>query len=598
MKEAINGHTFHIPVMGIGFTIDTPVKVAKYGICSVMSMVDDLIVEKMREKYCAKFDFPFEAISTKIEDYRAKRFTAYFDVVDVIVKKSFEDLKNSIHETGTEVNRYMDLLPDISKVKKGFKELTARTSDTREIWTWLQDNLVLGTIDVNIMTKLDAAQFIKKEKQEAKFNDAHSALRGFANSKLQSGVVLSAGMNPRLYSYIGEFDDFFPDENGKVEKSIILKVSDYRSALIQGKFFAKKGLWVSEYRIESGLNCGGHAFASDGFMLGPILEEFRTDREGLISEIHGMLVTALEAKGRTVPKEPMDLKVTTQGGIGTSKEHEFLLDYYKVDKVGWASPFLLVPEVTNIDEPTRLMLRDAKEKDLYLSKTSPLGIPFNTLRGTSKSKILWENVAKGKPGSPCPKKYLVSNTEYTDIPICKSSIKYQKQKIEELDAQKAELTEDKYKKAYNTIVEKECICVGLVSGTLQNEELDIKIEGVGVSICPGPNTAYFSEIISMDKMVGHIYGKENVMTDPNRPNMFLKEIKIYIDYLRDKMEDYSKPIEGKDAKYVIDFKLNLNNGIEYYSNLIGELKISLEVSTEDFLTHLMKLKEELKSLQG
>ena len=131
MKEAINGHTFHIPVMGIGFTIDTPVKVAKYGICSVMSMVDDLIVEKMREKYCAKFDFPFEAISTKIEDYRAKRFTAYFDVVDVIVKKSFEDLKNSIHETGTEVNRYMDLLPDISKVKKGFKEL--KTTEILEL---------------------------------------------------------------------------------------------------------------------------------------------------------------------------------------------------------------------------------------------------------------------------------------------------------------------------------------------------------------------------------------------------------------------------------------------------------------------------------
>ena len=43
---------------------------------------------------------------------------------------------------------------------------------------------------------------------------------------------------------------------------------------------------------------------------------------------------------------------------------------------------------------------------------------------------------------------------------------------------------------------------------------------------------YFSEIISMDKMVGHIYGRANVMTNPERPNMFLKEISIYIKYLK------------------------------------------------------------------
>ena len=51
--------------------------------------------------------------------------------------------------------------------------------------------------------------------------------------------------------------------------------------MIQGNFLAKKGLWVSEYRIESGLNCGGHAFATDGFLLGPILEEFHQKKEQL-----------------------------------------------------------------------------------------------------------------------------------------------------------------------------------------------------------------------------------------------------------------------------------------------------------------------------
>ena len=43
MDKNKNKHTFHIPVMGTGFTIDTPIKVAKYGISSVVSLVDDII---------------------------------------------------------------------------------------------------------------------------------------------------------------------------------------------------------------------------------------------------------------------------------------------------------------------------------------------------------------------------------------------------------------------------------------------------------------------------------------------------------------------------------------------------------------------------
>ncbi len=32
-------HTFHIPVMGTGFTIDTPLRVAKYGISSIPTVI-------------------------------------------------------------------------------------------------------------------------------------------------------------------------------------------------------------------------------------------------------------------------------------------------------------------------------------------------------------------------------------------------------------------------------------------------------------------------------------------------------------------------------------------------------------------------------
>ena len=79
--------------MGIGFTIDTPVKVAHYGISSVISLVDDILIEKMRKFYCKKLDIPFKEISNKVEDFRAKRITEYLNLMDKIVKEKFFELK-------------------------------------------------------------------------------------------------------------------------------------------------------------------------------------------------------------------------------------------------------------------------------------------------------------------------------------------------------------------------------------------------------------------------------------------------------------------------------------------------------------------------
>ena len=189
------------------------------------------------------------------------------------------------------------------------------------------------------MTKVDGVSYIEKEALPIEFNDAHAAIRGFANSDLNSSVVFSAGMNPALYSYLERFEDFYPDENGQINKRIILKVSDYRSALIQGVFLAKKGLWVSEYRIESGLNCGGHAFATDGNLMGPILNQFKTKREELYQSVYETLSAGLLKKGRAIPKEDLQLRVSAQGGVGTAAEHQFLLEHYQVDSVGWGSPF-------------------------------------------------------------------------------------------------------------------------------------------------------------------------------------------------------------------------------------------------------------------
>ena len=589
----MNKHSFHIPVMGIGFTIDTPLKVSHLGIDSVISLVDDILIEKLRKMYCEKFELPYQEISDKLEDFRAKRITSYLNLINDVAQKKFTDLINSAHETAKEIKEYLSLLPNASHLKEEFENLTSGDFSVAEIKKWLKENLYMGSIDVNIMTKVDKDNYTKNDKLPTEFNDAHAALRGYANSDLNSSVILSAGMNPRLYSYMENFDDFFPDGNGNIKKKIVLKVSDYRSALIQGKFLAKKGIWVSEYRIESGLNCGGHAFATDGYLMGPIMAEFRDNKQAYINEIHDILIPALANKGREVPKLNLSLKITAQGGVGTAEEHQFLMDHYKVDSVGWGTPFLLVPEATTVDKATLEKLVAAKEEDLYLSDISPLGVPFHNLRGNTKDMEKYKNIDKDRPGSSCPKKFVALNKDYSEKGLCTASRQYQHLKIKELDA--LDLTEKEYTGKFNKITEKSCTCVGLGTSALLAYGLDTKTEGTGVSICPGPNMAYYSKIMTLKEMVDHIYGRGNVITRTDRPHMFIKELGIYLDYLKNRIEESRESMNKKQEKYLLTFTHNLNEGITYYQQLFGNLKGQFE---DVKVAVLAELTQGLRTLEG
>ena len=589
-----NKHTFHIPVMGIGFTVDTPLKVAQYGIDSVISLVDDILLEKLRKMYCELYEIPYKEITDKIEDFRAKRITSYLNLINTLAEKKFEELKDTTINKGNELKEYIGMLPDGSSIKKEFKNLSEKYMNLNDAGNWIKDQLSLGSIDVNIMTKVDKVNYSKGQKLPSEYNDAHAALRGFAESDLKSSVILSAGMNPRLYGYMEQFEDFYPDEKGGLKKKIVLKVSDYRSALIQGKFLAKKGLWVSEYRIESGLNCGGHAFASDGYLLGPVLEEFKEKREELITSTYEILVQSLESKNRPIPQGVLPLRITAQGGVGTAEEHQFLLDNYQLDSVGWGTPFLLVPEATTVDNPTLEKLMGATEKDLYLSNISPLGVPFNSLRGNTKDVEKEALIAKGRPGSSCPRKFVSLNNEFTDKDICVASRQYQYLKLKQLEAQG--LPEKEHKEQYGKIVDKSCICVGLGTSVLLVNNIDTRVEGTGVSICPGPNMAYFSKLMSLKEITDHIYGRANVLSDSIRPNMFVKELILYIDYLKNKIEEVKDTFNKKQENYLTTFVHNLNEGISYYESLFKTSKEAFMETKEIILKDLDSNKKRLQLL--
>ncbi len=564
-------HNFHIPVMGLAYTIDSPVKVAQFGISSVISIVEDRLIEMMRSHYYPTINMPYEPIGTDVPDYRAKRITDYLNLVDTIVQGQIEKLRQMPFEAGSDVVKYFEMLPGDSNLKLQYLDMLSTTDliARENKATKLRLKIKPGSIDVNIMTKTDKENYDNNGMLLADGSDAVAALRGYANSNLKnSSVVFSAGMNPRLYNYLATCPQFDVDEDGCFQKRVVVKVSDYRSALIQGKYLAKKGIWVSEFRIESGLNCGGHAFATDGYLMGPILEEFRANRSVLIDTLFEMYnAVHNQTTGKRFKYAPQ-MQFSAQGGIGTNEEADFLLQHFELDSAGWGTPFLLVPEATTVDYATLELLCNAQAHDVILSKKSPLGVRFHYLSGSTAEEEKLLRIAKGRPGSPCTEKHLAFNTEFTREPICTASHKYQKLKIAQLEAM--EMPEKEYKEKLNEVLDKECLCVGLSNAAAINYKQPFLKNLHAVNICPGPNIAHFTKAVSLQEMTDHIYGRTNTLVKKQRPHMFIAELNLYINYFKEQIaEAGGEVLSPKTKKYQAAFFKNISDGIEYYRQLPG-----------------------------
>ncbi len=586
-------HKFHIPVLGICYTIDTPLKVARFGINSVVSIIEDGILEDMREFHSKANKLQFVPIPEKENDFRAKRITAYLNMMQLILYNQMQELKASEFTGHSDLDKYFQLLPTSSALRwKYFMMIEAgETHEKNLLQQELKNSLIPGSIDVNIMAKVDKMHYgLDGRVLPPEYSHALSALRGFANSNLSSSVVFSAGYNPNLYNYIEQFNDFYPAGSNDPVKKIILKVSDYRSAYVQGKIFAKKGLWVSEFRIESGLNCGGHAFPTEGLLMGPILEEFKQNRQGLADELYKICNDSLAAKSKDIYQVMPPQHVSAQGGVGTAAEQTSLLENYGLSGIGWGSPFLVVPEATNVDNATLELLASATSKDYYTSNASPLGIPFNNFSRSSGENQRKERIENGRPGSPCYKEYLASDTEFTERPVCTASRQYYHLKEKQLQASGKDAADVALE--LKKITEKDCLCEGLTAAVRIKNNLRLPHKLSAVTICPGPNLAWFSGVFTLTQMVDHIYGREVITNKTYRPHMFINELNLYVDYLYKQHELAISPIADKQLKYFRKFKENLLAGINYYSILISRFSNAGEICeqlrlAEDRLNNLV-----------
>jgi len=269
-------------------------------------------------------------------------------------------------------------------------------------------------------------------------------------------------------------------------------------------------------------------------------------------------------------------------------ENDFLLRYYHLDGTGWGTPFLLVPEATNVDRSQLEKLLSARPGDVYLSDSSPLGVPFWNLRTSSSEQARRRRNDAGKPGSSCPKGYATFNTEFTEAPVCLASRTYITSKLKHLAEEN--LSEEQLAFTRKSVLDKSCLCHDLAGGVALNYNLDTKATP---AICCGPNILNFSKLASLEEMVGHIYGRLCLLANSDRPNMFVQELRLYVEHLRKEVSCFSIGLSRRPQGYFSNFREHLLSGVDYYRALARQF---IEDKRGQFLGELESLRSEIESL--
>ena len=263
----------------------------------------------------------------------------------------------------------------------------------------------------------------------------------------------------------------------------------------------------------------------------------------------------------------------------------FLHRCYQVDGAGWGTPFLLVPEVTCVDQAHIDKMLKAGKEDVFLSQSSPLGVSFWNLRTSASEEKRRQRIRENKPGSSCPNGFAALNTEFGEKPICPASISYIRESLKLLSDKR--LSREKAEVMRERILEKSCICHDLIGGADLKYGFDPQATP---AVCCGPNILNFKRIASLEEMTDHIYGRLSLLRDNARPHMFIRELHLYIQQLREDIKSQSLNIQSRQPGYFETFKENLLSGINYYQGLAARF---LEEQRNRFLQDLEDLHQEL-----
>jgi hypothetical protein len=116
------------------------------------------------------------------------------------------------------------------------------------------------------------------------------------------------------------------------------------------------------------------------------------------------------------------------------------------------------------------------------------------------------------------------------------------------------------------VLAKSCICNDLAGTATRKRGID---PAATPAVCPGPNIVNFSRVATLKEMVGHIYGRTSLLNGSARPHMFLRELALYVDYLRNQLAQQKIGIACHPSGYFQEFAANLLSGIDYYRGVGG-----------------------------
>lgn len=94
-------------------------------------------------------------------------------------------------------------------------------------------------------------------------------------------------------------------------------------------------------------------------------------------------------------------------------------------------------------------------------------------------------------------------------------------------------------------------------------------------------------------MIDHIYGRTNIMDCADRPNLFVAELNLYINFIKEQLEDECEP-DVKKKKYYTEYFKNLQEGISYYRNLLPVE----ELHHGDFMQGLNAASQQITALES
>ena len=581
--------------MGTGFSIDSALNIARYGISSTVSVVDDLMCRDAHIHHAiVNGDTYFPPAEG--ENQIVAHIRDYLEYIDGVIQRDSAQLRSSpLEDTVGGLGRYYELLPPESELSGLYNEWQDATGERKaELEATLRSAAVPAEIDVNVMVLVNRTPYVKGEPVPYDQADAFTAVQGFAEADINGSIVFSAGLNPKLYSYAADTGAFYPSEDGKTSKHVTLKVSDYRSAESQGRMFAKKGILVSEFRIESGENCGGHTFATKGKGMGPTLQEFVDNKDALYDMLVKLANKARKKRDIPLLGESEGFRVTYQGGLQSHDEVALLKNLYGIDGYGTGSSSLLVDEIANLDTEHVERLALARRDGFKHGGSSPTGIDFWILKSSQAEIDRQARVANGDFGYACTKGFLKLEPKMSDVPICTASKAYERKAvdfIEELD-----LSDEDRATLFDQVTDKLSICKMLGHGAEINYG---NAEGKTPIVCSGPSAADFDRSYTLEEFMGHFYGIGDDIRAKERQNghVFVNELEIMIDSYSDVVDRHQLALRLQENPRAAEIEANLGikpmeqkvldayqegfgATFEYYNTLAEDERVPVAVRTE------------------